>query len=99
MPFPYSNLLSPRHSQPVLSINLALTGAKHFFSPEKKMRSMETKYQSLLAFVWVLEMCLQRRVGNGSGSAGVTVRVRCWLGHGVPIIFSTPGFLLRDAAL
>lgn len=36
MLLPYRSLLSPRHSQPVVSINLALTGAKHSFSVQKR---------------------------------------------------------------
>lgn len=86
MLFLYCSLLSPRRSQPVVSINPALTGAKHSFSPEKKMRSMGTKSQSFLAFR-VGAGNVQRCVWYGSGSAGVTVRVRCGLAMGCPSYF------------
>lgn len=93
------SLLPLGDSQPVVSINPALRGAKHSLQSRKESEKCGNRVLvSQLFFMWELEMYLQNCIGYGSRSAGVIITVRCWLGHGVHITFSSPGFPVRDAA-
>lgn len=73
--------------------------SKPLSSVQKRKREVWEPSPSLsLFFMWELEMYLQNCIGYGSRSAGVIITMRCWLGHGVHITFSSPGFPVRDAA-